>query len=219
MNLNQHKRILCFFAHPDDEILATGATIHKFIKLGAEVHIAIPASMGAEHNNQQDCKRAMEILGVKWNNVYLGNFPDNAMDTHPLLKTIQWLENIISRVSPTLIFTHHRFCTNIDHQICHNATVVATRPTDDNRITVLCGEIPSSTGYLRPAQWEPNCYIKILPVNLEAKTDAMSAYTKESRWDPHPRSKSNLEALARVRGSDAMMYYAEAFMVGRMYHE
>ncbi|HMM61683.1 MAG TPA: PIG-L family deacetylase, partial [Candidatus Rifleibacterium sp.] len=83
------------------------------------------------------------------------------MDTHSLLETIHWLEALITQIKPDLILTHHRYCTNIDHQYCHNAAVVATRPAVNSHVTVLCGEVPSSTGYLRPAQWEPNCYIEI----------------------------------------------------------
>ncbi|SVE30018.1 uncharacterized protein METZ01_LOCUS482872, partial [marine metagenome] len=42
--MKQYKKILTFFAHPDDETLAAGATINKLINLGSEIHIAIPAT-------------------------------------------------------------------------------------------------------------------------------------------------------------------------------
>ena len=50
------------------------------------------------------------------------------MDKHSLLDLIHWIENIIDNIKPDLIITHHRYCTNIDHQYCHNAIIVATRP-------------------------------------------------------------------------------------------
>ena len=60
--------------------------------------------------------------------IFLGEFSDNEMDKHSLLDLIHWIENIIDNIKPDLIITHHRYCTNIDHQYCHNAAIVATRP-------------------------------------------------------------------------------------------
>lgn len=231
IDLKQHKKVLAFFAHPDDETLAAGATIHKLTNLGAEVHIAIPATGIHSRRNVQekeerdsallkvrkDCERAMAILGIHPDHIHLGEFSDNEMDRHTLLELIHWLEDLIAKIEPDLILTHYRYCTNIDHQYCHEAAVVATRPGLDRHIPVLCGEIPSSTGYLRPAQWEPNCHIEISEESLETKIQAMEAFETEARTDPHPRSKEVLRSLAKVRGSEAGFYFAESFMISRIF--
>ena len=139
------------------------------------MHVAIPATGVQSRSNtqdtasldselielRQDTGKALAILGIHSENIYLGDFPDNQMDKHSLLEVIHWLEKIINNVKPDLVLTHHRYCTNIDHQYCHNAVVVATRPGLNDHLTVLCGEVPSSTGYLKPVQWEPNLYIDI----------------------------------------------------------
>lgn len=231
INLQSFKTVLTFFAHPDDETLAAGATIHKLTNLGADVHVAIPATgIHSRRNIQEenertqklialrkDCEKAMAVLGVKASNIYLGDFPDNEMDSQSLLTLIHWLEEIINDVKPDLVLTHHRFCTNIDHQYCHDAVVVATRPGVDNHVTILCGEVPSSTGYLKPAQWEPNLYVEVSEHDLESKIKAMETYKGEARPDPHPRSKEVLNALAKVRGSEAGFYFAESFMVSKIF--
>ncbi|MDH4156285.1 MAG: PIG-L family deacetylase [candidate division Zixibacteria bacterium] len=231
IDLKQYKCVLTFFAHPDDETLAAGATIHKLTNLGIEVHVAIPATGIHSRQNVQkekqrdadlmelrrDCEKAMAVLGIPPSNIYLGDFPDNEMDKHSLLETIHWLEQILRKVKPDLVFTHHRYCTNIDHRYCHEALMVATRPGTDNHVTVLCGEVPSSTGYLKPVQWEPNCYIEVSESNVESKIKAMETYKGESRPDPHPRSREVLRALAKVRGSEAGFYFAEAFMISRAF--
>jgi len=139
------------------------------------------------------------------------------MDKHSLLEVIHWLEKIINNVKPDLILTHHRYCTNIDHQYCHNAVVVATRPGLNDHLTVLCGEVPSSTGYLKPVQWEPNLYIDISKDNLESKIIAMETFKGEARPDPHPRSREVLSALAKVRGSESGFYFAESFMISKTF--
>ncbi len=230
-DLAQYKNILTFFAHPDDETLAAGGTIRKLTARGVNVHVAIPATgINARRNMQNekvrtnllqqlqnDCKKAMAILGVSPNSIYFGSFSDNEMDRHSLLDLIHWLEDIITTVNPDLIMTHHRYCTNIDHRYCHEAAIVATRPSLNAHIALICGEIPSSTGYLRPTQWEPNFFVEISETDLEVKLDAMAAYTGEIRSDPHPRSKEAIRALAKVRGSEAGFFFAEAFMISRLF--
>jgi LmbE family N-acetylglucosaminyl deacetylase len=231
VDLTQYRRVLTFFAHPDDETLAAGATIAKLSQLGVQVHAAIPATGIHSRRNVQDrdslenaletlredCQRAVGILGLSSDRIHLGKFADNEMDKYSLLEVIHWLEDIVRRVNPDLILTHHRYCTNIDHRLCHEAVVVAARPQVDCHISVWCGEIPGSTGYLRPVQWEPNLYITVSEEDMDRKIRAMEAYQGESRPDPHPRSREVLTALAKVRGSEAGCMWAEAFMVQKMF--
>lgn len=225
-----NKTILSFFAHPDDETLAAGATFVKLHRVGAVVHVAIPAtgilSRRGEAEAQRkellalrkDCMAALGILGISERHVYLGDFPDNELDTVSRLKLAQWLEDIIEKVKPDIIFTHHRYCTNIDHQYCHEAAVIATRPGMNQHIAVISGEVPSSTGYLKPAQWEPNFFIEVTKSDLEKKIRAMQAYKGEVRPDPHPRSPEVLAAYAKVRGSESGVMLAESFTIQKSFY-
>lgn len=229
MSIFKHgDKVLAFFAHPDDETLGAGGTLAKLCDEGYEVHIAIAAtgitsrddsdsSSLALHKLEQDLVKAAGVLGVPANRVTLGAFRDNQMDSYPLLEIIKWLEAIIRSLDPQVLITHHRYCTNIDHQICHEAAVVATRPNVEKQINLLCCEVPSSTGYLRPAAFEPNLYVRLNRDNLDAKLNAMKAYESERRAAPHPRSDRVLEALAIVRGSESGFDYAEAFMIQKSF--
>jgi Uncharacterized proteins, LmbE homologs len=229
--LSNFKKILLFFAHPDDETLACGGTIAKMTGLGKEVHIALShtgvyartaraesVSMESELAAlRKNCTDALAILGVDPERIYFGEFSDNEADKHTLLSLVHWIEPIIGTVKPDAVFTHHRFCTNIDHQYCHEAAIVATRPGEGFHIPLFCGEIPSSTGYLRPTQWEPNCYVSLSEQQVNKKINAMLAYKGEARPYPHPRSPEVLKALAQVRGSESGFHYAEAFMISRIF--
>ena len=231
IDIKKIKKVLTFFAHPDDETLAAGATIKKLTDQGVEVHTAIPAtgitsrSIAQDRSSldleiielRQDTEKALTHLGIPSENIYFGDFPDNQMDHHSLLEVIQWLEKIIDKVEPDLIITHHRYCTNIDHQYCHEAAVVASRPGLNEHITVMCGEVPSSTGYLKPVQWEPNLYVEISESNLESKIVAMESFKSEAQPDPHPRSREVLSSLAKVRGSESGFYFAESFMISKTF--
>ncbi len=231
IKLERVERVLAFFAHPDDETLAAGATLSKLSRLGAQIHIAIPATGIHSRRNvhgqarrdsdlkelRRDCQRALKVLGVSPEHIYLGEFPDNEMDKSSRLELIYWLEDVIKKAQPQLILTHHRFCTNIDHQYCYDAVMVATRPAVESHIPVLTGEVPSSTGYLRPVQWEPNFYVEVTKKDVEQKIQAMETYKGEARPDPHPRSPEVLKSLAKVRGSAAGFLFAEAFMIQRIF--
>jgi LmbE family N-acetylglucosaminyl deacetylase len=226
-DLIKNKKILTFLAHPDDEVLGAGGMIYEAHRLNSEIHIVIPATgIHARRNKESrpartkaleklriDCNKALAVLGVSAKHIYLGEFDDNKMDRSSLLSVIYFLEKHIEKIGPHLIITHHFNCTNIDHQICYKAAVVATRPAKTRHINLLSCEIPSSTGYYRPAMWEPNVYINLSERAVDAKIEALRCYESEIRSDPHPRSPEVLKALAKVRGSESGFFYAEAFMM------
>ena len=225
----ENKKILTFFAHPDDEVLAAGGTIAKASSLGSEVHVLIPSTGIHSRRNTEDqekresdliklhndTQKALSVLGVRSNHIYFGKFDDNEMDKSSLLSVIYFLEEHLGEIKPDIILTHHYRCTNIDHRICYEAAVTATRPSQTCHIPILCGEIPSSTGYLKPVLWEPNVYVELEKKFVETKVEAMRSYKGESMDDPHPRSSEVLRALAKVRGSEAGFFWAEAFSMIR----
>ena len=229
--ISKYKNILTLFAHPDDETLAAGATINKLSNNGCRIHVAIPASGVHARKNVQDKKvrdkkllnlqndsiKALSKIGVKKSDIYLGEFDDNELDKYSLLELIHWIEKIIIKIKPDAIFTHHRYCTNIDHRYCHEAVVVATRPSINSHIPVFCGEVPSSTGYLKPVQWEPNYFFDVTEKDIDAKILAMQTFKDEARPDPHPRSPEVLKSLAKVRGSEGGFFFAEAFMIEKAF--
>lgn len=223
------RTILVYAAHPDDEVLGAGGTLRKATELGSTVHVYLPATgVHARRNVQDDAQRdaalgqlradvyaAMDPLGVAHENVTLGAFADNEMDGVTRLTVIHALEAVIERVRPDVILTHHWRCTNVDHQRCHEAAVVATRPSPDQRVALLAFEVPSSTGYLRPTGFEPTVYVGLEERHVDAKIAAMKAYRTEARPDPHPRSPEVLRAVAKVRGSESGFLWAEAFQLVR----
>ena len=55
-------------------------------------------------------------------------FPDNEMDSVPLLSVIQAVEKVIHELKPEIIYTHHIGDLNVDHQVTHKAVITACRP-------------------------------------------------------------------------------------------
>lgn len=220
--------ILILAAHPDDEVLGCGGTIAKLAGEGAIVHVAFLAdgvfSRAGEPTVDQlelsarraAAQRACEILGVK--SVSFGDFPDNRMDTIPLLDITQAVEALISGHQPEMVFTHHAGDVNIDHRRLHEAVVTASRPQLGHPVkTLLCFEVPSSTEWQLPGSapaFTPNWFVDI-SATLVLKLAALEAYADELRAWPHPRSLQGVEHLAHWRGATVGVDAAEAFILGR----
>jgi len=218
-------KILVVMAHPDDEVLGCGGTMAKLGKAGHEVYTAILgegltsrsdwrrlADGGGLDALRDSCRRAAGLLGVR--DVVFGSFPDNRFDERPLLEVVKFVEEIVGKVEPHIVYTHHGGDLNVDHAAVFRAVLTALRPMKGTTVRrVLSCEIPSSTewafGSFRPA-FEPNVFEDISDT-LELKIRAMEEYGGEIRGFPHPRSPEAIEALARTRGSAVGMSAAEAF--------
>jgi LmbE family N-acetylglucosaminyl deacetylase len=222
------RSILILAAHPDDEVLGCGGTIAKLADEGAIVRVALFADglssrSGIQAVQQEElnarrtaAQKACDILGVK--SVSFGDFPDNRMDTIPLLDIAQAVEALISMHQPEMVFTHHAGDLNIDHRRLHEAVVTACRPQYGHPVrTVLSFEVPSSTEWQlsgsAPA-FVPNWFVDI-SATLERKLLALEAYASELRTWPHPRSRHGVEHLAHWRGATVGVNAAEAFILGR----
>jgi len=151
-------------------------------------------------------------LGAK--EVRLLWFPDNRLDTVPLLDVVHKLEEIIEEVKPEVVYTQHGGDLNIDHSVTFRATLTATRPLEGSSITcVYAYEVGSSTEWsfqrFSPV-FRPTSFVDISRT-LEKKLQAMEMYKSEARDFPHPRSQAAISAKAQVWGSTVGVHAAEAF--------
>ena len=213
---------LVVVAHPDDETLGAGATIHKLINDGNKVAVAIMVGKAAARANlsatlSDDEAKAMKILGVE--KVYTADFPNIKMNTVPHLELVQFIEKCIADWQADAIITHHPSDTNIDHQETSNAVNAACRlfqRTDGvpRLRELLFMEVPSSTEWsLNSAEnrFSPNLFVEIGEAGVKVKLEALAAYQGVMRPFPHPRSEKAIEGLAAYRGVQAGCDYAEAF--------
>ena len=217
-------KYLVVVAHPDDEVLGAGATIHKLIKEGNEVAIVTMANHAAARANisdtlAEDQKKAFEIMGVKKS--YAADFPNIKMNTVPHLDLVQFIEKCIEDFGAEAIITHHPSDTNNDHVVTSYAVQAACRlfQRKENVPTLkelLYMEVPSSTEWSFDSsknRFTPNCFVEIGRDGVELKLRAIAAYKGVMRPYPHPRSNEAIEGLAAYRGVQAGCNYAEAFEV------
>ena len=214
------KNALIICSHPDDEVLGCGGTIDNLSK--KYNFFCVHLTKGEVKRTRKDLskklietKKAKKILGIK--KIFNADFPDNALDSIKLIEIIQYIENIISKIKPELIFTHSSKDLNIDHKICNQATITACRPIKKTGFIkkILCFEILSSSEWNFVSEnFNPNIFVKISKKNLTKKIEAMKSYSTELRKFPHPRSLTNIRNLAMIRGSTISTEYAEAFELG-----
>lgn len=220
-------------AHPDDELLGQGATIHKLSNEYGCTCRAIILGEGltsrSEERNREEWEqelkehracihKAADIIG--YDSVGINGFPDNRFDSVDLLDIIKVIEKEKEEFQPEIIFTHHGGDLNIDHQRTFEAVITATRPMKEEGVeTILTFETPSSTEWQFPIekrQYNPNVYLEITEGDLQAKCDGMNAYSFETRDWPHPRSEEALKVLARRVGTIVGKGFAERFQLIRM---
>jgi len=220
-----NKTVLVVVAHADDEVLGCGGTIARHVAECDVVNVVFMAdgvgSRDVGNSNQIQlrnlaCEEALKIIGVtKW---YALNFPDNRMDSVPLLDVVQALEPIIEQLQPERIYTHHYGDLNVDHRVTHQAVLTSCRPVPGGSVReILTFEVMSSTEWATPgiAPFVPNAFMDISN-HLPKKLDALAAYEMEMRSGPHSRSFEHIEALARHRGNCVGIEAAEAFDIVRI---
>lgn len=222
-------RVMVIAAHPDDEVLGCGATVQKLVSRGWKANLVImSAGVSGRHllnetttdDVQRDqaalsaqTRRAASVIGYQGIDTF--DFPDNRMDTVGRMDLVHAIRPIIEREKPDLVLTHHPGDYNWDHTVTFDAVMMAARcnPPEFSPSEIRTFEVLSST----ERAWQessrifaPNLYVDIAR-NIDAKKLAMSYYEAEYRPYPHPRSIESIEYLARRRGNEVGLMYAEAF--------
>tara|TARA_B100000686_G_C16594727_1_gene865334 strand:+ start:277 stop:963 length:687 start_codon:yes stop_codon:yes gene_type:complete len=224
--MHKFKNILVVASHPDDEVLGCGGTLYNLKKKGAKISALFlsDGESSRKHpkidrlilDRKKQAIKAGKILGIK--KIVFGNFPDNSMDTVPILKIIQFIEKQIKIIKPDSVFTHFESDLNVDHQITSKAVITACRPIKNHSVkSILFFEILSSSEWnisQKNKSFKPNYFVDIKK-SIKFKLQALKHYKREMRKWPHPRSIEGVKLLSKTRGSSVGLSNAEAFILGR----
>jgi LmbE family N-acetylglucosaminyl deacetylase len=170
----------------------------------------------AQSIRAQNAERAATILNFSW--VAQKLYPDNGLDSVPLLEIVRDIEYIKRELEPEIVFTHSPADLNVDHRRTFEAVLTAFRPEPGQSLRELrLFEIPSATdfsfgGFTK--EFSPRIYEGVQSF-WEKKLLALSSYGSEIRDYPHSRSLEAISALAVVRGAQVGMFKAEAFDIVR----
>ena len=220
--------VLIVAAHPDDDILGCAGYISKY-KSASKFKVIFVAegstcrfenakskdAIEAINNRKRMAIEALALLGVT--DVEFNNFPCGRLDQVAQIEINKIIERTIEQFKPDIVITHSKNDLNQDHSIINKSTLIATRPISKDSVkTVLAYEILSSSEWNFGECFRPNLFEEISFEDLKNKQAAMGIYDTELRDFPFPRSFSGIEVLAKYRGMQSGVIYAEAFEILRI---
>tara|TARA_R100000152_G_C6778969_1_gene210137 strand:+ start:1772 stop:2344 length:573 start_codon:yes stop_codon:yes gene_type:complete len=159
-------------------------------------------------------EKALHRLGVSSYKFY--NLPCGRLDQEPQIKINKIIEKEISNFKPDVVLTHSNSDSNKDHTKVYDATIIATRPQTSVK-DVYSYEVLSSSEWGFSESFSPNVFYKLSEANLIDKWESLKLYETEIQHWPYPRSKEGVYSLAKIRGSQSGVDFAEAFKLVRSF--
>lgn len=220
------KKILIISPHADDEILGCGGTISKYTKMGIDISVLIltNANKGAPEifskNDIQairkESKSANKFIGTK--KLFFENLPGLTLNQYPIYKISELINKYTSNIKPEIVFIPSPNDLHLDHKIIFNASKVSLRFNKKSSIKkILSYEVLSETEWNENENsFSPNYFVKLNESDVNNKIKSFLKYKSQVKKYPHPRSKEAIINLAKVRGSQVFMKYAEAFKVEKI---
>ena len=211
-------KILIIVAHPDDEILGCGGVLSKYYneeKLLITLTDGESARLPLKSQNRNNLTKEFILPILNIQKFVSGDFPDNKLDTIPLIDIIKFIELNTIDFIPDIIFTHHPDCLNIDHSITYRAVITAFRPQTGISQSIYSFYIPSSTDFIPLNNFNGNVYFKLNDKDVDIKKKCLEIYENEMRLYPHSRSIDNIINLLKIWGSEVGYFYCEKFQLIR----
>lgn len=231
--MNACKVVLVVAAHPDDEVLGAAATVAKLKREGWRAILMLmtrgvtgraetDAAIAAAHRKAQETlaaetRRAADLVG--YDRIVSLDFPDNRMDQVARADIAHAIGAVVQEERPTLVLTHHPGDYNWDHGVTFDAVLMGARstPGEFGPDEIWCFEVLSSSerGWRGKANpFNPIVYVDVA-ATIDVKRQALEAYASEIHDAPHPRSSDGVMTLARKRGHEVGLAFAECFDVVR----
>jgi LmbE family N-acetylglucosaminyl deacetylase len=216
------KKILVVAPHPDDETLGCGATLLRHKEGGDEIHwlIATEINESIGFSAEQVAKRDREIGEVQkaygFHSVHRLGFPTMRLDSLGKLPLIEKISSVANHLRPDSLYVPYRNDAHSDHAAVFDAVAACGKSFRYPFIRNLYAyETLSETEFgLRPDDtgFRPNLFIEVTKW-IEQKISIMHLFDGEMGSFPFPRSETCIRAQAALRGSQAGVEAAEAFMI------
>lgn len=166
--------ILTISAHPDDAEIGCGGTLAQHQDKGDEIHmltLSYGEIGGDPITRRLEAKRAANVFGA---NFYITRLKDT--DIPDGAETIEIIEEIVSTINPTHVYTHTEHDTHKDHRSVHFATLSACRKVKN----IYCYQSPSAT-----TKFNPTLFIGLTEAFLEKKLQAISCFESQCGIRPY----------------------------------
>lgn len=220
------RNILIISPHADDMELGCGGYVSKAVMQGCQVRNVVVATGTIIHQRQGlavtmqqrevELRESLKTLGVQSYSILFEGL-DTKLDTIPIVEIVKKLEREVKDFNPTEIFiplpSAHQ-----DHNRTYEACLAALRPS------VMSHQIELIASYEYPASGWGDCtfldngksgmYVDVTHY-LDKKLDSLRCYTSQITTDKHCFSLDAATTMARMRGIECGMEYAEMFRIMR----
>lgn len=203
------KTILVLAPHTDDGELGCGGSIAKFASEGREIYYAafclcsssLPPGK-AQDTLELECKKATSILGIPESNLILFDYEVREL-THSRQKILEEMVMMNRNLKPDMVFIPASTDIHQDHQVIQQEALRAFK-----HITVAGYELPWNN-----SSFNSSMFIRLSEDELNKKVEALHAY--ESQSHRVYMQEDFTRSLAKVRGVQANVRYAEAFELNK----
>jgi len=218
--------IVAISPHPDDTELGVAGYLARKINEGAEVHnvVVTVGDVFFRHldrvvtadERMQECHAAGHLLGFKSVECL---FPgkDTILDFFPIVEIIQAIDRICDRLQPSEVLiplpSSHQ-----DHEVVYRACLAAVRPSATRSVRLIAAYEYPATG------WGPGMpllatgggmYVDVTDW-IKTKENALLCYESQMRDRDNCFSVDAVRAMARMRGLECGVHYAELLHVMRI---
>lgn len=193
-------RLLCLGAHADDVEIGAGGTVLRLLDERPHTEVTwIVLSGEGERACEARRAAALVTVGASSASVRVGAFRDGYFpDQWGEIKS--WVRDTLGPLRPDLVLTHRQRDAHQDHRVVADLSWQTFRGA-----RIAAYEVPKWDGDLG----RPNAYVALDAATLDRKLAALDAFASQ-RVKPWFDGET-FRGLARVRGVEAGVRYAEAF--------
>ena len=209
-NLSDKKRILVLAPHGDDGELGSGGVMARFVEEGKYIYYmcfsmceeSIPEGF-PKNALEEEVKNATKELGVSRENLILNHYPVRRLCEYRQ-EILEKLVKVRSEISPEIIFMPSSFSLHQDHKLIYDEGMRAFK-----HLTCFGYDLPWDS-----LQFTTTSFFKLEKRHVEKKYEAVSHYKTQKHREYCDREV--IFSLARIRGSQIITTYAEAFEMIRI---
>ncbi len=209
--LENCEKILVLAPHCDDGELGAGGTINKLAKLNKEVtYVAFSTARNSVPDNfpknilEKEVKEATNMLGIQDENLIIFKYrvrelPKYRQDILEELIKLKSKSNYDLVLMPSLKDIHQ------DHVTIAKEGLRAFKDTSILSYELLWNNF----------EFNANCFVSLSNENIQKKCESIKCY--KSQGDRNYMNQEFITSMARSRGVQASVNYAEAFEVVRLH--
>jgi LmbE family N-acetylglucosaminyl deacetylase len=204
--------ILVLSPHTDDAELGCGGTIAKFIKEGKNIFWVVfsTADESLPENMEKDTlanefKKVTKSVGLSRKNFEIYHFPVRKLSDHRQ-EVLEELVKFRKSFKPDLVIGPSLNDFHQDHTVVANEMIRAYKSSAN----IICYELPWNH-----IQFNTQLFLELSDEFIKTKIKMMNVYKSQFYLKRTYFNKDFIKGLARTRGSQINVNYAEAFEVVR----